>query len=96
MEYFDDTTEQQKVRIVENCILCGEFIMEHEEYYDIKGMAVCRKCKEASLDMKMDGEVDIKGCTCCGEPILKYEWFYDFKSEIKIGEGCINKFKKGD
>ena len=43
---YDYRHEEKQVKIVETCIDCGEFILEGDECYDIKGMVFCSGCIE--------------------------------------------------
>ena len=47
--------EEPTLRIVDVCMDCGNFIMEHEQYYDIKGMVFCENCMD---EYKKVGEID--------------------------------------
>lgn len=41
---YDYRHEERRVKIVDTCIDCGEFILEGDEYYDIRGMIFCEGC----------------------------------------------------
>jgi len=46
---YDYRHEERRVKIVDVCLTCGEFILEGEKYYDVRGMRFCIGCMDDYL-----------------------------------------------